>query len=79
MKATITSTDQIVEMKDPKGRSYMARVWEGKSDGGVRFTAYIPTVQVARDADNSVFERELREHAAPRADTMRAIDLRFIL
>lgn len=79
MKATITSTDQIVEMKDSQGRPYMARVWEGESEGGVRFTAYIPTVQVAREADNSVFERELSEHTAPRADTVHAIDMRFVL
>ncbi|MDO8534228.1 MAG: hypothetical protein Q7S17_05745 [Xanthobacteraceae bacterium] len=79
MKASITSTNQVVEMKDLQGRAYTARVWEGESEGGVKFTAYIPTVQVARDADNSVFERELSEHVAPRADTMRAIDMRFVL
>ena len=78
MKAHITSTDQIVEMKDPKGRPYMARVWEGLSDSGVEFTAYIPMVQVARNADNSVFERELQEHKPPTADTMRAIDMRMV-
>jgi hypothetical protein len=79
MKATIVSTDQIVEMKDTNGRPYMARVWEGESDGGVRFTAFISTVQVHRDDDNTVFERELQEHKAPRADTQRAIDMRFVL
>jgi hypothetical protein len=79
MKATITSTDQIVEMKDPKGRTFQGRVWEGLSEGGVAFTAYIPVVQVHRNADNSVFERELREHDAPSADTRRAIDMRFVL
>ena len=36
-------------------------------------------VQVATDADNTVFERELREHVEPRADTKRAIDMRFVL
>ena len=79
MKATITSTDQIVEMKDLKGRPYMARVWEGLSEGGVPFTAYISVVQVHRNADNSVFGRELQEHKAPHADTQRAIDMRFVL
>ena len=79
MKATITSTDQVVTMKDYEDKPYTARVWECVSERGVPFTAYIPTVQVARDADNSVFERELREHKAPHADTQRAIDMRFVL
>jgi hypothetical protein len=79
MKATIKSTDQVVEMKDSEGRPYKARVWEGASEGGVAFTAYIPTVQVARDADNYVFERELAEHDAPSAATRRAIDMRFVI
>jgi hypothetical protein len=79
MKATITSTDRIVEMKDSQGRPYMARVWEGVSEGNVAFTAYVPTVQVLRAADNTVFERELTEHKMPRVDTQRAIDMRFVL
>lgn len=79
MKATISSTDQVVDMKDMHGRSYTARVWEGYTEAGVPFTAYIATVQVHKDADGSVFERELREHKPAAADTLRAIDMRFIL
>lgn len=79
MKATIESTDQVVKMKDSQGNPYLARVWEGVSEGGVGFTAFIPTVQVARDADNTVFERELSENKAPHADTQHAIDMRFVL
>lgn len=80
MKAKITSTDQIVTIKAIgfEGQT-KARVWEGVTDGGVPFTAYIPVVQVARQADNSQFERELSEHERPSAETMRAIDARFIL
>ena len=79
MKATITSTSAVVDMKDPKGREYTCRVWEGVTEAGVPFTAYVGTVQVARNADNSVFERELQEHTTVRPDTQRAIDMRFVI
>lgn len=80
MKAQITSTDRIVTVKAIgfEGQT-KARVWEGVTEAGVAFTAYIPIVQVARQADNSVFERELSEHVQPSPETMRAIDARFIL
>jgi hypothetical protein len=79
MKATITSTSAVVEMNDNAGRPFNARVWEGETEGGVRFTAYIAVVQAHKDDDNSVFVRELTEHSTPRADTQRAIDMRFII
>ena len=79
MKATIESTTEIVEISDPRGRRAFARVWEGVTAGGVPFTAYITTVQVRTDQKNYEFERELQEHKPPSADTMRAIDLRFVL
>ena len=80
MKATITSTDAIVDIKaiGHPGQT-KARVWEGITEGGVAFTAYIPMVQAATEADNSVFERELQEHRQPSPDTRRAIDARMIL
>lgn len=79
MRASISSTDQVVEMKDCDGKPFRSRVWEGVTDAGVKFVAYIPVVQVARDEDNYVFELELREHSAPSAATSRAIDMRFVL
>lgn len=95
MKATIVSTDQIVEIDAPgspppglsndQGRPFpakrvMARVWEGETEGGVKFTAYIPVVQVLRSDDNAVFERDLRETGKKPEDwTKRAIDMRFIV
>lgn len=89
MKATITSTDKIVtidavgvECSSEYGSGgscqTKARVWEGVTEGGVAFVAYIPLVQVKRDADNAQFERELVEHARASAETLRAIDARFI-
>ena len=76
MKAQITSTDRIVV---DKSSTIKARVWEGVTEAGVPFTAYITLVQVAKNADNSVFERELTEHKAPEAATIRAIDARFVI
>lgn len=80
MKANITSPNKIVTIAAIGfGGQTKARVWEGVTEGGVPFTAYIPVVQVARQADNSQFERELSEHVQPSPETMRAIDARMIL
>lgn len=80
MRATITSTDRIVDIK-AIGHDGMtkARVWEGVTEQGVIFTAYIPVVQVHKGEDNSVFERELSEHKPPEDWTRRAIDARFVV
>jgi len=79
MKATIQSTSEIVEIGavGHAGKT-KARVWEGVTDSGVKFVAYIPVVQVHKDADNSQFETELSEHEPPSQATLHAIDHRFI-
>lgn len=77
MKAKIESTKVLVFLD--KAMTVQARVWEGVSESGVPFTAYIAEVQVHRDADNSEFEAELNEHKFPDADTCRAVDARMIL
>lgn len=79
MKATIVSTTEVVEIVDPTGRPCQARVWEGVSANGVRFTSYITQVQVAKNQDNAEFERDLGEHKPPSAATKRAIDMRMVL
>ncbi len=80
MKATITSTDRIVTIKaigfDGQTK---ARVWEGITEAGVPFTAYIPIVQVHKANDNAQFEAELTKHKPPSSDTLKAIDTRMIL
>lgn len=76
MKATITSTTEVVRHVTPNN---MVRVWEGVTEAGVPFTAYVAMCQVHKDADNSEFERELQEHKTPEAATVRAIDARMIL
>ncbi|AXK79975.1 hypothetical protein DW352_05245 [Pseudolabrys taiwanensis] len=81
MKATIQSTDRVVSISDPTCAcaTLQARVWEGVTESGVPFVAYITIVQVHRKEDNTEFERELQEHKAPDASTLRAIDSRFVL
>lgn len=85
MKATMESTDRIVGVDvmtatDPPQKARIsARVWEGKTQAGVAFVAYIPLVQVDREADNVEFARALKEHKQPDAATERAIDLRFFI
>lgn len=64
MKATIESTEKIVQLKAPadaKPGYLPARVWEGTTERGVRFHAYITRVAVAPDQDQSQFEDQLRE------------------
>lgn len=78
MKAKIESTDQIVTINAVGAPGYTkARVWEGITESGVAFTAYIPLVQVHKDADNAQFERELTEHKRPEPWTVAAISARM--
>lgn len=79
MKATIESTTEVVQVSDRMGGQAMARVWEGITEGGVRFTAYITQLQVRSDADRGEFARDLQEHKQPSPETVRAIDLRFVI
>ena len=79
MKASIESTTEVVEIRDPSGRPANARVWEGVTAAGVRFTAYITCVQVLKTDDCEEFVRDLQEHKRPDASTVRAIDLRFVI
>jgi hypothetical protein len=73
VKATIVSTDQIVRVE-----KQVARVWEGVSEKGVPFVAYVTMVQVRASADQKEFERELVHKPADRW-TLQAIDLRLII
>lgn len=79
MKATITSTDAVVEMRDVRERPFLSRVWEGVTENGIPFTAYIPIVQVARQEDQRQFDEELTYHKHPTEETVRAIDMRFVV
>lgn len=75
MKAQMESTDQVVKM--PGGQR--ARVWEGVSENGVPFVAYVCLVQVYKDADAAEFDKALSEHKLANKMTLEAIDQRFII
>lgn len=80
MKATIESTDRVVEVSDPAGRRASARVWRGVTEAGVEFTAYITQVQVrAGRSREAEFNRDLARSGAPDVDTIKAIELRYIV
>lgn len=73
MKATLESTSKIVTMN-----GIPCRIWEGKTESGIPFHAYIVRVAVAPNQDNSQFEKELTETAVPSAEVA-AIPMRMIL
>ncbi|WKA31584.1 hypothetical protein [Bradyrhizobium roseum] len=80
MKATIESTDCIVEISDPSGRRASARVWEGVTEGGVKFTAYITQTQVRAGAGREAeFNRDLIRSGRPSVETAKAIDHRYVV
>lgn len=79
MRITIESTDQVVTIETRNGGRIEARVWQGVTDGGVACQVLVPRIAVHRDADNSAFERELREHPPKGLDGQRAFDLRFFI
>jgi hypothetical protein len=73
MKITIESTSKMVTLN-----GVPARIWEGRTESGILVHCYVTRIAVARDADNSEFERELKEHAPPSAE-VQGIPLRMIL
>lgn len=56
MKATINSTEKIVTIN-----GVPARLWQGESENGIKFHAFITRVAVEKEADCSEFEKELQE------------------
>jgi hypothetical protein len=42
-----------------------ARIWEGKTESGIPFHAFIVRVAVDKDENDAQFKRELQEMAAP--------------
>ncbi|HYM46747.1 MAG TPA: hypothetical protein VES65_11390 [Solirubrobacteraceae bacterium] len=73
MKVELESTTRFVEADGLR-----MRVWQGETAAGIPVVALIVRVAVERTQDTTEFERELQEHAAPRADVV-AFPLRFFL
>jgi hypothetical protein len=73
MKAMLESTSKVVEFN-----GIPARIWEGKTEKGIPFHAFIVRVGVGRGEDSTEFEAELKETRSPSV-AMEAIPLRMIL
>lgn len=73
MIITIQSTEKIVTVD-----GVSARIWEGKTAGGIAVIAFITRIAVSEQEDPTEFERELQQHAAPSAEAQ-AFPLRLIL
>jgi ribosomal protein S12 methylthiotransferase accessory factor YcaO len=70
---TIESTTRLVAIN-----GVPARVWQGTSERGVPVVCCITRIAVAEGDDNSQFEAELKEHAAP-TPAVRVFDLVFFV
>lgn len=64
MKVELHSTEKLVQL-EIDGHTVPARIWEGKTAGGIACHAYITRIAVHKDEDASEFERELHEHEPP--------------
>lgn len=71
MKIILESTGKIETVQGVR-----ARIWRGKTESGIEITCWIPIVQVHKDADQSEFERELRETKIERQ--LVSFDMRMI-
>lgn len=60
MKITLESTTKIVKLN-----GVPARIWEGRTESGIKVHAMITRVGVDMGEDTSEFELELQEHRAP--------------
>lgn len=75
MTLTIASTDRIVEVNGTE-----CRVWEGRTERGVKIQALIPRIAVQVGQDTSQFEAELKEtHSPCSPGAAAAFPLRMIL
>jgi hypothetical protein len=73
MKITIESTTKMVQLN-----GVPARVWRGETESGIPVHAFVTRIAVSGDQDQSQFQRELQEHAAPSPE-IQSIPLRLIL
>lgn len=60
MKILIESTETFAKV-----RGTAARLWEGKTEGGIPIVAYVSLIRASVDEDCAAFEAELREVPPP--------------
>jgi hypothetical protein len=73
MKATLESTSKVVEFN-----GVPARIWEGKTEKGIPFHAFIVRVGVDLSENSAEFEAELKEVRAP-SKAVEVYPLRMVL
>lgn len=74
MKVTIESTKKIIEFN-----GIPCRVWEGKTQSGIKIHCYITRVAISADETRTEeFEEELQQQKPPSAE-IQAIPLRMKL
>lgn len=78
MKITAESTDRIVPIVTENQDTVYARIWKGRTVGGVEFNLYVTRVQV-EEGQHEEFERELRETPHTKADFDGSIPMRLML
>jgi len=78
MKLALQSTTKIVELGVAGGGSCMARIWEGRTESGIKVHAYITRIAVAEGENTEQFDAELLQCKTPSA-AVAAIPLRLIL
>jgi hypothetical protein len=80
MKITLESTDRLVEVRqDGAAQPIQARVWQGTTEGGIPIVCLVARIAVPAGHDQSQFQRELQEHAAPNRDAVDAFPLRMLI
>lgn len=80
MRASIESTEQIVEIGPPGEAQGVlpARVWIGKTESGIPIQLLVTRIAVESNADQTQFQMELKEQHAP-PPPVQAFPLRMIL
>lgn len=76
MRVTIESTDKLVRLNGAP-----ARIWEGKSEGGVPVICFVTRVAVQEGMDPACYERFEQEllETRPASPEARSFDPRLIL
>lgn len=80
MIVTLRSTTKIVSLKTKQGSAteIPTRIWEGKTESGIKVHAYITRIAVTDDENQEEFARELAQCTSPSKE-VEAIPLRMIL
>lgn len=79
MKITIESTARTIEIQNKSGGSVPARIWEGTTERGIKVVVAVTRIAVPEGQDQSQFQAELREMAAPTAEAVEAFPLRLLI